>query len=59
MNAAQHSVVWNNVADRLKRMAEVAKDEGARGAETSMLQLSVFAAVIASAFQDVSAEFKP
>lgn len=58
MTAEQHAVVWNNVADRMKRFAEAAKVEGAPGVETALLQLAVFAGTIAAAYNDTATAFK-
>lgn len=58
MTAAQHAIVWNNVADRLKRTAQAAAVEANRATEISFMQLSIFAATIASAYQDTATVFK-
>lgn len=57
MTTKQHSIVWNNVADRLRRTAEDAVKEGATGTETAMLQLAVFAGTIAAAYRDAATVF--
>ncbi len=56
MTAAQHAIVWNNVAERLKRTAAAAKAAHLTdGAENALLQLAVFAGTIACAYQDCAA----
>ena len=58
MHAAQHAIVWNNVADRLKRTAEAAGLEASKGTETQLLTLAVFAGTIAAAYHDAARTFK-
>lgn len=58
MTAAQHSSVWHSIADKLDRLSKLAEEEGADGAKISMLQLSVFATVIAAAYNDAAKEFE-
>lgn len=58
MTAAQHSIVWNNVADRLRRTADAAKVEANHATHISFMQLSIFAATIALAYKDTATVFK-
>ena len=58
MNAAQHAVVWNNVADRLKRTGEAAAIETTTSTATLLLALAVFAGTVASAYKDTATVFK-
>jgi hypothetical protein len=54
MNAAQHAVVWDNVADRLKRTAEAAAIDASTSIETMLLALAVFAGTVAAAYKDTA-----
>lgn len=58
MRAAQHAVVWSNVADRCKRISDEAGIEGVAAVKTDFLKFSTLAMVIASAYRDASTEFK-
>ena len=58
MHAAQHAVVWNNVADRLKRTAEAAGMEVTPSTEILLLALAVFAGTVAAAYKDTATTFK-